>query len=202
MTSCFDTRMTPYFDTMNEPELRISDLDREKAAGALNTAVSEGRLTWAEHAERLTSVYAARTGTELAPLLADLPNLPTGRSSAVALATGAVAPPLVVSLGKVRRRPDPTIGTQQVDVRLGAAVLDLRDLPVGTVVDVIANSTLGKVEIYVSPGTRLIDTGTAWLGKRSTVTRRRHQLAPLGPDSPVVRVSGHSVLGHVRVTVG
>ena len=81
-------------------------------------------------------------------------------------------------------------------------MLDLRDLPVGTVIDVIANSNLGKVDIFVSPDTRLIDTGTAWLGKRSTVTRRRHRQALLGPDSPVVRVSGRSVLGHVRVTVG
>ena len=188
---------------MNELDLRISDHDREKAAATLNTAVSEGRLTWAEHEERLSGVYAARTGAELAPLLADLPQLAAGRSSALAVATGAVAPPLQVTLGKVRRRPDPSIGAQQVDVRLGAAVLDLRDLPVGSVIDVIANSNLGKVEIYVSPGTRLIDTGTAWLGKRSTVEARRHRPGPpLGPDSPVVRVSGHSVLGHVRITIG
>jgi len=188
---------------MGELELRISDLEREKAAAILHTAVSEGRLTWAEHEDRLTAVYAARTGSELTPLLADLPNLSTSRSSAVAVATGAVAPPLVVTLGKVRRRPDPSIGTQQVDVQLGAAVLDLRDLPVGSVIDVIANSHLGKVEIFVSAGTRLIDTGTAWLGKRSTVARRRlHNAPPIGPESPVVRISGHSVLGHVRVTVG
>jgi hypothetical protein len=163
--------------------------------------VGEGRLTWSEHEERLTGVYAARTGAELVPLLADLPGLSTDRSATLAVAGGAVAEPLVVSLGKVRRRPDPSIGLQRVDVRLGAAVLDLRDLPAGTVIDVVANSTLGKVEVFVSPGTRLIDTGTAWLGKRSTISRRRHQHTPTRADSPMVRVSGHSVLGHVRVTV-
>jgi len=31
---------------MHELELRISDVDRDRAAAALNTAVSEGRLTW------------------------------------------------------------------------------------------------------------------------------------------------------------
>ena len=108
-------------------------------------------MTWAEHEDRLTAVYAARTGSELAPLLADLPNLAAGRSATVAIATGAVATPLVVSLGKVRCRPDPSIGTQQVDVQLGAAVLDLRDLPVGTVIDVIANSNLGKVTFLSRP---------------------------------------------------
>ncbi|MEP6560418.1 MAG: DUF1707 domain-containing protein [Nakamurella sp.] len=188
---------------MHEPELRISDQDREQAAGILNTAVSEGRLTWAEHEQRLTGVYAARTGNELVPLLADLPALAVDRASAITPSNGPAAPPVTVTMSKVRRRPGPGIGTQQVDVRLGAAVLDLRDLPAGTVIDIVANSNLGKVEIHVSPGTRLIDTGTAWLGKRSTVTAvPPQQEPPLGPDSPVVRVSGRSVLGHVRVTIG
>jgi hypothetical protein len=63
---------------------------------------------------------------------------------------------------------------------------------------------LGKVEVYVSPGTRLVDTGTASLGKRSVVERghRRDRRVAAGPDAPQVRVSGHSMLGHVRVTVG
>ena len=70
----------------------------------------------------------------------------------------------------------------------------------GSVIDVIANSTLGKVEVFVSPGTNLIDTGTAWLGKRSTVERRSGN--PVRPGAAVVRLGGHSVLGHVRVTIG
>jgi len=49
---------------MHELELRISDVDRDRAAAALNTAVSEGRLTWPEHEERLARVYTARTGAD------------------------------------------------------------------------------------------------------------------------------------------
>ena len=188
---------------MHELELRISDVDRDRAAAALNTAVSEGRLTWPEHEERLAKVYAARTGAELAPLLADLPAAAQAVLPSFAPAragAGFGAPPAKVFLSKVRRRPDPSDGPQQVDVTLGAAVIDLRDLPRGSVIDVIANSTLGKVEVFVSPGTNLIDTGTAWLGKRSTVEGRKGN--PIRPGAPVVRLGGHSVLGHVRVTIG
>ena len=190
--------MTSYDDAMHELELRISDVDRDRAAAALNTAVSEGRLTWPEHEERIARVYAARTGAELAPLLADLPETGT-----IVTPQRQEARPLQVTLSKVRRRPDPTIGVQRVEVTLGAAIIDLRDLPNGCLVDVVANSTLGKVEVYISPGTSLIDEGTAWLGKRSTVERhRRAPRPPIRPGAPVVRLSGHSVLGHVRVTIG
>jgi len=183
---------------MHELELRISDVDRDRAASALHTAVSEGRLTWPEHEERLARVYAARTGAELAPLLADLP-----ATGSIVATPRQEAPPLLVTFGKVRRRPDPAVGVQHVDVTMGAAVIDLRDLPTGCLIDVVANSTLGKVEVFVSPGTSLIDEGTAWLGKRSTVEghRKTHRL-PVRPGAPVVRLSGHSVLGHVRVTIG
>ena len=184
---------------MHELELRISDVDRDRAAAALHTAVSEGRLTWPEHEERVGRVYAARTGAELAPLLADLPQAAQSVLPAFA-PTASTTPPAKVFLSKIHRRPDPYSGPQQVDVTLGAAVIDLRDLPQGSVMDVIANSTLGKVEVFISPGTNLIDTGTAWLGKRSTVVRGRGTAVRDG--AAVVRLGGHSVLGHVRVTIG
>lgn len=110
-----------------------------------------------------------------------------------------------MAFAKVRRRPDPAAGPVLVDVALGAAEIDLRDLPRGAVVDVRANTLLDKAEIRVSPGTRVRDTGTAHLGKRSVVEwgswRRAFRPAPIRPDSPLVRVSGHSVLGHVRVVI-
>ncbi len=183
---------------MTDLELRISDADRERAAAVLHAAVGDGRLTWVELEERLTGVYGARTGKELQPWLVDL----APRSVAPSPVTSPE--PLRVLLGKVRRRPEPDVGRVAVEAVLGAVVLDLRDLPDGCVVDVLAHSLLGKVEVYVSPGTRLIDTGTASLGKRSVVERghRRNRRVAAGPEAPQVRVGGHSVLGHVRVTVG
>lgn len=197
---------------MSEVELRISDDDRERAAAVLHRAVGEGRLTWPEHDERLEVVYSARTASQLAPPLADLPG---GAVVDTPAATRAVIPrpamtspvtshraPLRVLLGKVARRPDVSSGRVEVEAVLGAVILDLRDLPAGAVVEVVANSLLGKIEVHVSPGTRIVDHGTAALGKRSLVERRSARGVLPRPDSPTVHLGGHSVLGHVRVHVG
>ncbi len=187
---------------MHELDLRISDADRDNAAQLLHRSVGDGRISWAEHEERLAGVYAARTGADLVRLLADLEAIDRTNSAPASWVQQPTAP-LQVMLSKVVRRPEPGSGPQRVNVTLGAVVLDLRDLPRGCQLDVVANTTLGKVEVYVSPGTRLIDTGTAWLGKRSTVDRS-HRPVPsqrLVADAPVVRLGGHSVLGHVRVTI-
>ena len=54
-------------------ELRASDADRERVAERLRTAAGEGRLTPVELEERLEGAFSARTGAELEPLVADLP---------------------------------------------------------------------------------------------------------------------------------
>jgi uncharacterized protein DUF1707/2TM domain-containing protein len=58
------------------PSLRIGDADRERIAERLRTAAGEGRLVPDELEERLEAAFAARTGAELAPLVADLPTEP------------------------------------------------------------------------------------------------------------------------------
>jgi hypothetical protein len=55
------------------PGLRASDADRERVAEALRRHHLDGRLDTDELQERLGRCYAARTGAELAALLADLP---------------------------------------------------------------------------------------------------------------------------------
>jgi hypothetical protein len=57
-------------------ELRISDLDRERAAAMLATAMEQGRITPAEFSERCEVAWAARTRAELLGVLADLPGGP------------------------------------------------------------------------------------------------------------------------------
>jgi hypothetical protein len=71
-----------------EEHLRISDAERERAAAELAEHYALGRLTTAEHAERLDRIWAARTRGELAPVFGDLP--------------GAVVPAVPE---RVRRRP-------------------------------------------------------------------------------------------------
>src|SRR5579875_2841787 len=64
--------MTPG-DSNEISRLRASDADRDRAASVINQALADGRLTAEEHAERLDSIYRAKTHAELAPLLDDLP---------------------------------------------------------------------------------------------------------------------------------
>jgi hypothetical protein len=55
------------------PDVLASDADRDAVADMLSSALAEGRLTAAEHAERVRAAYGARTTGELAGLTADLP---------------------------------------------------------------------------------------------------------------------------------
>ena len=53
-------------------DLRASDSDRDRVLAMLGEAMSDGRLTADEHAERVQRAIAARTLGELAELTADL----------------------------------------------------------------------------------------------------------------------------------
>ena len=54
-------------------DLRASDAERDLAVSELSRAFQVGRLTTEEFQERSEQAFAARTGKELAALLADLP---------------------------------------------------------------------------------------------------------------------------------
>ncbi|MGH3189429.1 MAG: DUF1707 SHOCT-like domain-containing protein [Streptosporangiaceae bacterium] len=54
-------------------DMRVSDADRDRALSELSEAFQAGRITSEEFGQRSGQVLAARTGKELAVLLADLP---------------------------------------------------------------------------------------------------------------------------------
>jgi Domain of unknown function (DUF4190)/Domain of unknown function (DUF1707) len=60
------------------PAMLAGTADRERAIDMLKAGFAEGRLTRAEHDERVARAHAARTGVELAALVADLPAGPSG----------------------------------------------------------------------------------------------------------------------------
>ena len=75
------------------PATRASDADRDAAAGLLNEAFAEGRLTADEHDQRLSAAYAARSWPELHRLTADLPAPPgADLPAAPSDAAGRMAP--------------------------------------------------------------------------------------------------------------
>jgi hypothetical protein len=57
----------------NVPEIRASDVERERVATLLRDHAAEGRLDASELDDRLGRAYAARTRGELDALTADLP---------------------------------------------------------------------------------------------------------------------------------
>lgn len=56
-----------------QQHLRIGDAERDRAAAELAEHYAAGRITTAEHSERLDQIWAAKTPADLAPVFADLP---------------------------------------------------------------------------------------------------------------------------------
>lgn len=168
-----------------EVAVRVSDSDRESAVRLLNEAVADGRLTWPEHAERVELAWAARTSAELAVPLAELSRNGLVRHT---------EPQRVVALAsKIIRKPE---SGRRVAARslFGAVYLDLTDAPDGEELLVEASSFGGKVVLRVGHNARVIDEGDAVLGKRKILAP-----APLDDTGPVIRITGRSTMGHLKV---
>ena len=106
--------------------IRISDADRERAAGRLHRAMAEGRITISEMEERLTVVYAARYESDLRPPLADLPaDVPVP-----SVPTTPAGPALVLKAGMStikRTGPWAVPARLRVQSGMGSVVLDFCD---------------------------------------------------------------------------
>lgn len=63
--------------------LRIGDAERETAVHLLGEQYAVGRLTKEEFDERSDAAWSARTGSDLAPLFADLPVVAPGQPAPV-----------------------------------------------------------------------------------------------------------------------
>ncbi len=176
--------------------LRAGDEDRDRVAAILSEALATGRLSPDEHAERLEATYGVRYVAELAPLTEDLP--------ATIAETAPVAhpdsEPIRAVFSKIRRGGQhPVPPESYVSSTFGAAIIDLRQA-VFTRREVVirADSLFGKIEIIVPDNAVVQETGTALFGKRSQPGGKPSK----GTDGPVIRITGKSVFGHVRVMRG
>jgi hypothetical protein len=68
-----DTTVAAPAGATRDPDLRVSQAERDEVAGALARHFADGRLTVEEYEERVEAALAARTGRDLEPLLSDLP---------------------------------------------------------------------------------------------------------------------------------
>jgi Domain of unknown function (DUF1707)/Cell wall-active antibiotics response 4TMS YvqF len=181
------------------PRLRASDADRDRAASVLNGAMAEGRLTVAEHADRLDALYAAKTHAEIVPLLDDLPGRPAPAAATPARAPGSGEVSHIVAIlsGATRKGSWTAPSAMNVVSLLGGVELDFREatLPAGEIT-ISAACILGGLEITVPPEMQVIDNGVAILGGREIAADSDESTRP---GAPVLRITGFCFLGGVEV---
>jgi hypothetical protein len=176
--------------------LRASDADREQAADVLNAALAEGRLTVAEHSDRLDAVYEAKTHAEIAPLIEDLPAGPTTPSPA----RRTDLPPvtgrrqlIIAIFGGAMRKGQWNVEPKMAAVTIfGGASLDFREVQLPPEMSLHATSVFGGVDIVVPPEVRVIDSGIALFGGRDTGSGSPESA---DPNAPVLRLTGLTLFG-------
>ncbi|MGH9229921.1 MAG: DUF1707 SHOCT-like domain-containing protein [Acidimicrobiales bacterium] len=140
-----------------DPDLRVSQAERDEVVAALAGHFADGRLTVEEYEERVEVALAARTGRDFEPLLADLP----------------AADPLPTPARTTRRRvPDPA-GGRLIPTRLVAV----------TAVVVLAIATGPWALWLLWPA--LLFTGGCGSGRR--YGRARPDFRTHAPEPPVVQ---------------
>ena len=193
--------------------MRASDADREKVAATLRDAYADGRLSLAEHEERLSEVYRATTYAELVPILADLPvppgtiTVPQEPGSAVSPAagsglvvrgdttSGANSNMLAVFGGFERKGAWTLPADMKATCVFGGGALDMTTAVfTSRTTTITAVCVFGGLEIKVPEGIEVQAEGlTAIFGGHSLPKTN----APAG--SPVLIIKGAAVFGGIDV---
>ena len=199
--------------------MRASDADREKVAGVLRDAFADGRLSHAEHDERLTATYQATTYAKLVPLLSDLPG-----------ATGALAIPAVNQAISLTRSPfpattpgaglvvDPSLAPQAIGhsvavmsgverrgrwvvpessnaiAIMGGVVFDFSEaILTAPVTEITVVALMGGVDVTVPEGVEVRINVFGFMGGSTGPT----DVAP--PGAPVIVFKGVAIMGGLSV---
>jgi hypothetical protein len=181
--------------------LRASDADRERAAAVLNTALAEGRLSVAEHSERLDAIYEAKTQAEIVPLIDDLPARATAQPVAprTDLAPASKRRQMIVAIfGGTSRKGQWHVEPKMAAVTvMGGATFDFRDVQLPQrEITLNCTTVFGGVEIIVPPEMRVIDSGIALFGGRDTGPGSEESS---DPNAPVLRLTGLTLFGGLGV---
>ncbi len=136
-------------DAAAKPELRASHEDRDRVVEILRVAAGDGRLTAAELDERLEAALTARTGSELAVLIDDLPGVAGERGGVAQQAKDLVR---IDYQGGNTRRVGGWVVPQRMQIRAvgGTVRLDFTEA-------VITEPTL-QIEVEVRGGSLVLVT--------------------------------------------
>ncbi len=171
-------------------DLRASDTDRDRVLTMLAEAMSDGRLTADEHAERVQRAIAARTLGELAELTADLA---VSSAQPVRLDGGKV---IAGIFGPARRDgrwvvPENLTVTAmfgEVEVDFTQAILQ------ASRVQLYATVFGGRLRLIVPDGVSVVVSGHMVLGRKRGGTP-----PPAGPGAPVIEVRALVLGGELAV---
>jgi hypothetical protein len=171
-------------------DLRASDADRDRVLALLGEAVSDGRLTPDEHAERVQRAFSARTLGELAELTADLavPSAQPVRLDGGRTITGIFGPARRDGRWVVPENLTVTAMFGEVEVDFRQAILQ------ASRVQVYATVFGGRLRLIVPDGVSVIVSGHMVLGRKRGSTP-----PPTGPGTPVIEVKALVLGGELSV---
>ena len=171
-------------------DLRASDTDRDRVLAMLGEAMSDGRLTADEHAERVQRAIAARTLGELAELTADLAisSAQPVRLDGGKVITGIFGPARRDGRWVVPENLTVTAMFGEVEVDFTQAILQTSR------VQLYATVFGGRLRLIVPDGVSVIVSGHMVLGRK-----RGGTAPPAGPGAPVIEVRALVLGGELTV---
>ena len=171
-------------------DLRASDADRDRVLALLGEAVSDGRLTPDEHAERVQRAFSARTLGELAELTADLaaPSAQPVRLDGGRVISGIFGPARRDGRWVVPENLTVTAMFGEVEVDFTQAILQTSR------VQLYATVFGGRLRLIVPDGVSVIVSGHMVLGRK-----RGSTAPPAGPGTPVIEVRALVLGGELDV---
>jgi len=171
-------------------DLRASDADRDRVLALLADAVSDGRLTIDEHAERVQRACTARTLGELADLTADLvvASAQPVRLDGGRVISGIFGPARRDGRWVVPETLTVTAMAGEVEIDFTQAILQARH------VQLYATVVGGRLRLIVPDGVSVAVTGHLVLGRRRGGTP-----PPATSDTPLIEVKGMVLGGEVIV---
>ncbi|MFY9929824.1 MAG: DUF1707 domain-containing protein [Streptosporangiaceae bacterium] len=170
-------------------DLRASDTDRDRVLAMLSEAMSDGRLTPDEHAERVERVLSARTLGDLAALTSDLaaPSAQPVRLDAGRVVAGIFGPARRDGRWVVPESFTVTAMFGEVEVDFTQAILQTSR------VQLYATVFGGRLRIIVPDGVSVMVSGHMVLG------RKRGGTVAAGPSAPLIEVKALVLGGELKV---
>jgi hypothetical protein len=173
-------------------ELRAADADRDRVIEMLGEALADGRLSLAEHGERVQAALEARTLGDLTALTSDL--APVSQQP-VRVEGGRVITGMFGTEERFGRWVVPESVT--VSAVFGEVIVDFREaLLQSRHVVLFATMIGGRIRLLVPDGVSVVMTSRSGIGRFRGATA---DVLPADPAEPVIEVRAFSVAGDIQV---